>query len=247
MNESDPSGTPQVPPAPDPPRARPPGLLEQLLGVFTDPVPLFRRLAAAPSWGPALAAIMGTALAMVAAWSSRVDPDALLRPVLARDPRMGPEAVEVLVQVQGRLLGGFAALGVLAGVPALVLAQAWLLWLVARGAGPAPAFARALSAVAVSGLAAIPKHLLVGVLCLALPVGGRDPDQLAPLSPGAWLGPGHGRWQALLDGFDLFAAAGLALLYLAARHTLGLRPPRALLGTALAAALGAGLLALGGR
>ncbi|MGA2079453.1 MAG: hypothetical protein ABSH53_02390 [Holophaga sp.] len=146
------SNNPEPSQGPDPSEARPPGLLEQVLGVFTEPVPLFRRLAAAPSWGPALAAVVGAALAMVVAWSSRVDPDALLRPVLAQDPRLAPEAVEALIRIQARLLGWFAALGILAGVPALALVQAWTLWLVARAAGPAPAFPRALSAALTAGM-----------------------------------------------------------------------------------------------
>ena len=96
---------------PGPGSAAAPTWLEQVAGVFTGPVPLFRRLADAPRWGLALGSIMGLTIAMVLIWASRVDPDALLRPVLARDPRIAPDQVSAIIAIQGRLLGWFGVAG----------------------------------------------------------------------------------------------------------------------------------------
>ena len=217
-----------------------PTWLEQVAGVFTGPVPLFRRLADAPRWGLALGSIMGLTIAMVLIWASRVDPDALLRPVLARDPRIAPDQVSAIIAIQGRLLGWFGVAGVLLGQPLVTLFLAALYWLVAR-AGGGPGFRQALCAAVVPQLATLPKLLLVSCLCLVRPVRGQLPEQLSPFSLGAWFHPGQARVAALLQGFDLFLVASLALLYLAARHTLRLQPPAALVCVLATAVVMAGL------
>lgn len=221
----------QDPPVTGEQRPKAPSLLDQVLGVFTGPVPLFRRLAAAPSWGWALAATMALTLAMVLVWAARVDPDALLRPILARDPRVAPEQIGKLIEIQGRLLGVFGAIGVLVGQPVVSLLLGFALWLVGRiapGPGGTPSYPQAMSAAVVPALVGLPKLILVSVLCLVRPVRGLVPDAISPLSLGFWLEPGQGRIDALLTGLDLFALANLVLLYLAARHILGLKPAGAL-------------------
>jgi len=179
-------------------------------------------------------------------WAARVDPDALLRPALAADPRVPTEQLEAMIAFQGRFLWVVQAVNVLVWVPAVTLLLAGCFWMVQRAAGdPRPGFARALCAAVVPGLVAVPKFLLVIVLCLVEEVGGRTPDRLSPLSLGAWLGPERGWPAALLNGFDLFALASLALLYLAARHILRLRAAPALACVAASVAISAGLLVLG--
>lgn len=225
-----------------------PGILEQVLGVFTEPVPLFRRLADQPRWGRALAVVMAMALAAGLVWSARVDADALLRPVLAADPRVRPDQLEGLIALQGRLLGAMQALAILVLVPAVTVALAGCYWLVARFAGSSrPRFAQALCVAVVPNLVQLPKSLLVIVLCLVQEVGGRTPEQMVPLSLGAWLGPDRGWQGALLAGFDLFALAWVVLLFLAARHVLRLGTAAALACAAMGAAVTAGFLVLGGR
>ena len=223
-------------PAPSVPAG--PTFLEQITGVFTGPVILFRRLAEAPRWGWALVSLMGFSLATVLVWSMNVDPDALLRPVLARDPRIAPDQLATLIAIQGRLLGWFGIVGVLLGQPCVTLVLAFLYWLVARGKA---SFRHALCATVVPGLVAIPKFVLISGLCLLRPVGGRLPEQISPFSLGAWFHPAQPRAAALLQGFDLFLIASLVLLYFAARHTLRLNPPAALLCAATGAAVAAGL------
>ena len=111
-----------------------PTLREQFLGVFTDPVPLFRRLGAQPRWGWALATVVACALASGLVWATRVDANALLRPVLATDPRVPPEQMEAMIAFQGKLLWVAQAVNVLVGIPALtfLLAGLMLLFLAAR-------------------------------------------------------------------------------------------------------------------
>lgn len=237
----------------DPPdeaaQAQAPGLAEQILSVFTEPAALFRRMAATPRWGMALLATTGTTLGMVLIWASRVDAEALLRPILARDPRIAPEMVSRVIEVQGRLLGPAAALGVLVGLPAMSLLLASFLWLVGRLApGPAgsPGFRQALSAAVLPALTGLPKVLLISCLCLARPIHGLKPNAISPLSLGAWYESGQGRVDGLMAGFDLFVAANLVLLFLAARHILGLGTGAALGCCAAGALLTAGVLVLGG-
>ena len=240
---------PRLFPDPGPPAAGPPHLLEQILGVFTAPVPLFRRLAANPRWGAALLTLMAATLAMVLIWAARVDPDTLLRESLARDPGVAPEAIERTIEVWGRLLGLFGAFGVLVGMPAVTLFQALLLWAAGRvwpGPDGSPGYRRALSATAVPALVGLPKVMLISLLCLARPVRGLAPDAISPLSLGFLSAAGQGRCGALLRGFDLFAAANLVLLYLAARPLLGLNRAGALACTAAWTAVTVGCLLLAG-
>jgi len=176
-----------------------------------------------------------------------VDVDALFRPMLSRNPKLTPEMVEPIIELYGRMLGLFGALGVLVGLPSLSLFLAWIFWLVGRaapGPGGSPSYRQALSAAVVPGLVSLPKALLIGSLCLLRPVRGLMPDALSPLSLGAWLGPGHGKLQALLTGFDGFLIANLILLFLAARHLLGFKRGAALVSTAAAAAVIAGLVVM---
>ncbi len=240
----------QEPPGAGPePEPRAPNLLEQVLGVFTAPVPLFRRLAVTPRWGWAMLTTLGFTLVMVLIWAARVDADALLRPILSQNPRLAREMVDQAIELHGRLLGLFGALGVLLGLPSLSLFLAFILWLAGRAApGPdgSPSYGQALSAAVVPGLVSLPKALLISGLCLLRPVRGLMPDALSPLSLGAWRGPGHGKLHALLTGFDLFMVAHLVLLFLAARHLLGLRVGAALPGTAAGAAVIAGLVVFNG-
>lgn len=224
----------------DPSGAAAPSLLDQIVGVFTAPVPLFRQLAATPRWGLALLTSMAFTLAMVLIWAGRVDADALLRPLLERNPRVAKELIDQTIALQGRLLPVFAALGVLLGLPAVSLFMAFMLWLAGRaapGPGGDAGFRQALSAAVVPGLVSLPKALLVGWLCLATPVRAMKPDAISPLSLGVLWQTGHGRLDALLTGFDLFVVANLILVYLAARHIMGLRPGGALLGAGAGAAL----------
>lgn len=234
-------------PEPEPLSVKGPGLREQLLGVFTAPVPLFRRLAASPRWGAALITLMALTLVMVVIWAARVDADALLRPALMRDPAVAPEQINRTIEVWGRLLGVFCALGVLVGMPVATLFVALIFWLVGRGLpgpGGPPDYQRALSAVAVPGLVALPRLILVSVLCLARPVRGFAPDAISPLSLGFLFTTGHGRLDAVLRGFDLFAAANLVLLFLAARHILGMKTSGALVCAVAWTALAVGCLLL---
>jgi hypothetical protein len=189
---------------------------------------------------------MAFALASSLVWAAQVDTDALLRPAMAADPRVPPDQLETMIALQGRYLWIIQAVMVLTWIPAVTFLMAGCFWLVARiAAGPGPGFARALCTAAVPGLVLVPKFLLMILLCLVEEVGGRTPDQLSPLSLGAWLGPGRGWPATLLHGFDLFALANLVLLYLAARHTLGLRPPGALGCVAVCVGVSVGLMALG--
>jgi hypothetical protein len=232
----------ELPPAPGrPDPLDPPDLMEQIVGVFTGPVPLFKRLAAAPRWGASLAAFLGLGLAMNLIWARKVDAGLLLRPILERDPATTPATLAKVIEIQGRLLGWFAVLG-MAGQLLAILALAGLYLLVVRTAampeaGRRPGCRHALSAVTVPLLLQLPKFILVSCLCLVRPVLGLFPDQLSPFSLGFFVHPASNRAAALVTGLDLFVLAGLALTWLAARHLLGLDRPRAAACTLLAAAL----------
>ena len=86
--------------APEAPKPKAPGLLEQIAGVFTDPVALFRRLNQTPTWGWALGTILVAAMALTLVWALKVDADEMLRPILERNPQITSAQIDTIIDMQ---------------------------------------------------------------------------------------------------------------------------------------------------
>lgn len=231
------------------PVASAPGLLDQVTGLVTEPVALFQRLRTTPVWKGALALTVVVTLGMTVAWGLKVDVDAMLRPVLEQNPNIAPEQLDKIIEMQGKFLLPSGIIGVLLMIPLFTALLAWFYWLIGKvtAEGEAPSFQQALSMTVVPGLAALPKLLLATVMCLVKPINGLTPDKVTPTSLGYFLTVESPKLQAFLFRFDLFTLATLALLFLAARHTLRLKASGAAFCTGLAGFLMLVLPALFGK
>ena len=98
---------------PDVPRPKAPGLMDQIVGVFTSPVELFQRLNLAPSWGWAMGAVMVASLVITVIWGLKVDVDEMLRPILERNPQIQAAQIDMVIDMQKKFILPFGILGVL--------------------------------------------------------------------------------------------------------------------------------------
>jgi hypothetical protein len=235
--------TPHAPP----PKA--PGLVDQFLSVFTEPVALFQRLHAAPSWVGAtlVAVVLGLAITFV--WGLRVDVDAMLRPALEANPKIGADQIDLIIGMQKKFILPIGIVMSLAGPFLAVLVVAFIYWLVGKGTAEqeAPGFPLALSAAAVPGLVMAPHSLAILAMCLLREVGGATPDKLAPTSLGFFLHPENAKLHALLNLLDPFVLAGWVLAWLAVRHTMGLKRSGATACTVIVVVFGVCMRVLGAR
>lgn len=236
-------GAPQAPLAPA--RPQPPSLLEQIEGVFTAPKALFERLRQAPSWVPALILALGFGLIVAIVWGLKVDADAMLRPILEANPKIGPDQIDQIIQMQSKFILPFGILGVLFGVPIVSVIFGLINWGIARwqsepGESPAT-FLQGLSTAVVPSLVRLPDTLVVIVMCLLRPVGGHKPEQVAPTSLGYFVHAASPKVQALLYQMNPFTIASMVMLYLAMRHTMKAKPA----GAAIVIGIWIGLILLG--
>ena len=213
-----------------------PSLLDQVTGVFTEPVALFQRLRLAPVWKGALGLSMLLTLVMTLVWGLKVDVDAMLRPVLEQQAGLSPEQLDRIIEFQGKFLipGGLIMVVLVMCLGTLLFA--WLYWLIAKGTaeGEQPDFGRAVVVSVVPNLVVLPKLFLVILMCLVKPINGLTPEKITPTSLGYFLSVASPKLQALLYRLDIFTIAALVLLFLAARHTLRLKVAGAAACTALA-------------
>lgn len=237
----------EAPAAAPPPKA--PGVVDQILGVFTEPVALFKKLNAAPSWVWAAGVSAAVAVVITVVWGLKVDADAMIRPALEANPKIDPAQYDMIIGMQKKFLIPFGILASLIGVPVVVAIVAFLYWLVGKGTaeGEKPSYLHAMSAAAVPGLVMLPHSLAILVMCFAREVGGATPDKLAPTSLGYFLHPENPKLHALLNFVDPFVIASWALTWLATRHIMGLKTSGATICTVLVAALGLAFRVLGAR
>jgi hypothetical protein len=236
-------------PAPAAEKVKAPGLLDQVIGVFTEPVALFQKLNKAPSWAWAAGATVVMAILVTVVWGLKVDADAMIRPILEANPKVDPGQYDMIIGMQKKFLIPFGVLGSLFGVPVVVAIIAFIYWLVGKATaeGPQPSYLQAMSAAAVPGLVMLPHSLAVLVMCFAREVGGATPDKLSPTSLGYFLHPENPKLFALLNFVDPFAIASFVLTWLATRHILGLKASGATICTILVAGAGIGMRVMGAR
>ncbi len=227
----------------------PPGLLDQLAGVFTEPGPLFQKLRIAPSWIQATLLVTVCALVVTIVWVLKVDVDAMIRPALEANPQIPAEQVDKIVEMQSKLMPVIAPIGVIVAMSVATFLPALLFFLLGRKGGEdgAPSYVQALSATAVPNLVIIPQQLVVGLMCLLKPVGGASPDKLAPTSLGYFLTVENAKLGALLRHIDPFFIGVYVVTYLALRNLLRLKPGHALAGTLICACTTLGFRLLGAK
>ena len=236
-------GAPNAPLAPASPK--PPSLMEQIEGIFTAPKALFERLSKAPSWVPALIVAVALGLVVAISWGLKVDTDAMLRPILESNPKVTPDQVDQIIQIQSKFILPFGVLGVLFGIPIASVIAGLINWGLGRGmtepGAQQPSFLQGLSAAVVPSLVRLPDTIIIIAMCLLKPVGGHRPEQVAPTSVGYFVHVASPKLQALLYQMNPFTIASMVLLYLAMRHTVKAKPG----GAAIAVGIWVAFILLG--
>ena len=219
-----------------PPRPKAPSLWQQIEGVFTDPVNLFRQLHETPVWGGAMVLMVVVFFLMSLVWGLKVDVDAMLRPILEQNPQLSSNQIEQAISLQSKLLVPLSLVAVVVGTPLALALGALVRWLIGMATAEAekPSYLQALSATTIGGLVTLPYAVLVGLMCLLRQVGGMTPEKLSPTSLGFYIQPENPKLYALCSQVDLFLLAGFVMVYLSTRHTMRLKPVGAILCTALA-------------
>lgn len=222
-----------------PPKPKAPGLGEIFLGLFTEPSRTFARIREAGVgvwlWPAVLSMLAGVLL--VVAWATKVDVDALMRPALEANARLGAEQVDAIIAMQGKMLLPMGIVGGIFGTAFGVLIMGLIYW----GLGVAssedrdrkPGFLDGVNMSAVLGLVVLPYQLLTALMCFLRPVGGLSPEKLSPTSLGFFLHPANPKLYAFYCSLDLFMVASWVLTYVAARHLLRARAWGAALCTAI--------------
>lgn len=225
-----------------PPVVKPPSLMDQLAGVFTEPVDLFRKLSERPVWGAAFSLSLGTIVAVSLLWALRVDAEGFLRPLLEANPRTA-EKVDMVLPMAAKFLPVSTVINIVLFSFVALAGVAFLFWLVGKATPESepPSYRQCVSAFSVVGLVGVPKSILLGVICLARQIGAARIDQLSPTALGFYLVPENIKLHAFLCALDLFTLATLALTYLAARHVMRLKAAGAVLCALIMAGLTIGL------
>jgi hypothetical protein len=216
---------------PESPRPQPPGLVDQIAGVFTAPVELFQRLNKAPSWAWALGAIIVASLVVTVIWGLKVDVEEMLRPILERNPQIQSSQIDMIIEMQKKFIMPFGILGALFGTPAVLALVGLFYWLVGKALpeDAAPSYLQAFSAAVVPGLVKLPLLLLIAAICLMRPIGGLTPDRIVPTSLGYFLHVESLRLQAVLFSLEFFRLAEAVLAFLALRYLVRMKTAGALI------------------
>lgn len=93
-------------------KSKGPGLLDQIGGVFTEPVTLFQQLNKAPSWAWATGATVVMAIIVTIVWGLKVDMDAMLRPILEANPKIDSGQIDSIIGIQKKFIVPFGILDV---------------------------------------------------------------------------------------------------------------------------------------
>lgn len=234
---------------PPQPTATAPGILEQIIGVFTAPVELFRRLRQTPSFGWALGLLVAVALVVTLAWGLKVDVEEMLRPILERNPSITAAQVDQAITLYKKILVPMSVVGALFSTAAVLLLLGLFYWLIGKALpeDDAPSFQQALSAAVVPGLVKLPHALLTVLICLVRPIGGLTPEKIAPTSLGYFLKVESIKLHALLYAVEPFVLAEVVLSYLALRHLLRMKTGGALLCALLPLLVGVGFRVMGAK
>ncbi|HJV21440.1 MAG TPA: YIP1 family protein [Holophagaceae bacterium] len=214
---------------------KPPSFLEQVTGVFTEPTALFQKLRQAPSWVPAVISFCVLGILVTLVWGLKVDADAMMRPMLERNPNIPAAQIDTIIDMQKKFILPFGLLGAVIAPWIMTAFMAFWYWLVGKGTAEAeaPTFEQALSAASVPSLVGLVHGFLMIVMALLRPVGGLTPEKLTPTSLGYFVAAESPKAVAALFALDIFAIATWCLTFLAFRHLLRLKPAGAVICTFL--------------
>lgn len=211
-----------------PPKAM--SLMDQFVGVFTEPSATFRKLREAPSWVPALALTIIVSLVVMLLWAWHVD----MAEVTRRQMEMMkntfhlniPDSAmdDAIARQDGKHPWISAILGPLLGTPIIYLIVALIVWGFAyvgrQEEGEAPSFVQAFSVTVVHSLVTLPSMFLAGAMALVQPVGGRNIQELMPTVLSFFVKPENGLLRGLFGLVDPLWIFSFVVLALGMKHAL---------------------------
>lgn len=201
-----------------------PGLLDQIVGVFTEPKALFTRLGARPTWAPALVAAILVGLVAMLIWAAKVDMGELTRHQMERTQavfhiNIPDQAVDdAISKAEGKHPWFSAVSTSVLGTPFVFLIVALIVWgcaaMGAQEGEESPTFGKIFSVTCVHYLVTLPSMFLAAIIALLRPVGGVNIQQLMPTTLGFYLRPESGVARgaiALVDPLWIFSFVVLAI------------------------------------
>jgi hypothetical protein len=219
-------------PKPLPP-AKAQSVLDQFVGIFSEPAEVFKKLREAPGWVGAFVSMLVAGLIATLVWAAKVDVEAAARQKFevmeqAFHINIPPQAMDQALEkaaTQGRPFIQ-SSLGVVLMVPLVFLILAGILFALVKlgGEDDQVTFKHAWAATVVHSLAMLPITILAGIMCLLRNVGGAA--SYASLAPSAlvfWVNPENPWIRGLLSVADPFYLFSFVTLYFAARYTLRLK------------------------
>lgn len=215
-----------------PAKAAPQSLMDQLIGIFTEPAKVFRRLRDTPNWMGAFLLVLLVSFAAGLVWAHKLDPLAhvehnmrVLESLIGK-PIPQAQIDKAMEQVHGQPYLG-TALQFLVGLPIIFLIQSLLAWgfaAIGREASQPPAtFKQAWSVISIQGLAMAPAFLLAIVVILTRSVGGNHLHHFTPTNLAFFTHPEAPLVRGLHTLMDPFYLWSFALLAYGMKHTLRAR------------------------
>jgi hypothetical protein len=204
---------------------KPLNLLDQISGVFSEPVKLFKRLSKRPQWIGAMALLTVLAVIFAVAWAIRVDAVSYLAMQFERvQIPLSTSQIDQAIETQAKLLLPLTAIGGLFGTPISIFFSGLIFWaigMISRGEPQwKPTYCHGLVVAAIPMLATVPYTLLGTLMVFLGQVGTLRPDQLAPSSLGYWMYSDNPKFSALFSQLDLFLIFQYVVIYFAAKYAL---------------------------
>lgn len=209
---------------PEAPLPQAPGLVDQIVGVFTEPTALFARLRTRPTWVPALLAAVVIGLIAMLIWAAKVDMAEATRHQMERTQEIFhidiPDQAmdEAISKAEGKHPWASAVSTSVLGTPFVFLIVALIVWgcaaMGAQEGEESPAFGKAFSVTCVHYLVTLPSMFLAAIIALVRPVGGASIQQLMPTSLSFYLRPESAMARgaiALVDPLWIFSFVVLAI------------------------------------
>ena len=241
---------------PQTPKGSAPGLLDQMVGVFTEPKALFTRLRSKPSWVPSLLAAILVGLVAMLIWASKVDMAEATRHQMERTQQVFhvdiPDQAmdDAIAKAEGKKPWLTAVSSSALGTPFVFLVVALIVWGCAsmgtEEGEEAPSFGQAFSVTCVHFLSTLPSMLLAGIIALLRPVGGANIQALMPTSLSFYLHPEAASARGLVALVDPLWIFSFFVLAIGMRYTLKAKTWAVGLCLGIFAVFGAGFHILGG-
>jgi len=206
-------------------QSQPLSLVDQIYGVFSEPVELFNRLAKRPQWIGAMLLLTAFGLVFSIVWVARVDRIELITLQFERvQLQLSVDQLDRAIEMQAKLMPAFAVLGSLIGTPIVIFFTGLIYWAIGliskEDANWRPTYFHGLAVASIPAVVTVPYMLLGTLIALLRPVGILRPDQLVPSSLAFWIQPDNPKLSILFGSLDLFLLAQYVMIYFAAKYAL---------------------------